>query len=72
MSSLSNNKVSLKSLSGLQLLYISSTMCSLWEEDEDSNGNGTECCVKILAEENITTLDELLKKVGQVPIPPYL
>lgn len=45
-----------------------------WEEDEDSDGNGTECKVQcVLADNNRSfTLQQLLETIGTVPIPPYL
>jgi len=42
-----------------------------WVEDENSHGNGTECIVECLVQNDIT-LSELLDSVGTVPIPPYL
>jgi len=42
-----------------------------WIEDENSNGNGTECIVECLVHDDIT-LSELLDNIGTVPIPPYL
>jgi S-adenosylmethionine:tRNA ribosyltransferase-isomerase len=42
-----------------------------WIEDENSNGNGTECVVECLTEDE-TTVAGLLESVGTVPIPPYL
>ena len=45
----------------------------LWEEDEHSNGNGTECTVRCIAhDESIKTVGDMLDAVGMVPIPPYL
>ena len=45
----------------------------LWEEDEHSNGNGTECTVRCIGhDDSITTLGDMLDAVGTVPIPPYL
>ena len=45
----------------------------LWEEDEHSNGNGTECTVRCIAhDESIKTVGDMLDAVGTVPIPPYL
>jgi len=41
----------------------------IWEEDEDSDGNGTECYVRIYSNQSI---EDYLKSVGTVPIPPYL
>lgn len=47
------------------LLY---SYCSVWEEDEDSCGNGTECYATILSEDS---LKDALNNFGTVPIPPY-
>ena len=46
----------------------------LWEEDEDSDGNGTECIVQCMMthEDDYRTLQQLLDDIGTVPIPPYL
>lgn len=45
----------------------------LWEEDEHSNGNGTECTVRCVShDDSIKTLGDMLDAVGTVPIPPYL
>mmetsp|Transcript_14909 Transcript_14909/g.30005 ORF Transcript_14909/g.30005 Transcript_14909/m.30005 type:complete len:514 (-) Transcript_14909:1815-3356(-) len=45
----------------------------LWEEDEHSNGNGTECTVRCIAhDDSIKTIGDMLDAVGMVPIPPYL
>ena len=41
-----------------------------WIEGEESNGNGTECTVRI--QDKNCTVSELLRSVGSVPIPPYL
>jgi len=43
-----------------------------WIEDEKSNGNGTECVVECVVDDDDITLCEFLDKVGTVPIPPYL
>lgn len=43
-----------------------------WIEDEHSQGKGTECIVECEAASEEASLDELLKKIGSVPIPPYL
>ena len=42
---------------------------SVWLEDEKSDGNGTECMVRILTELSVA---DFLEKEGSVPIPPYL
>jgi len=42
-----------------------------WIEDENSDGNGTECVVECLTED-VMTVACLLDSVGTVPIPPYL
>jgi S-adenosylmethionine:tRNA ribosyltransferase-isomerase len=42
---------------------------SIWHEDEKSDGNGTECMVRILSD---STVEEYLNDCGSVPIPPYL
>ena len=44
-----------------------------WIEDENSHGNGTECTVKVLVQDqSIADVSGLLRSVGSVPIPPYL
>ena len=43
-------------------------MHSVWEEDEKSDGNGTECLVRIRSP---VRLDAFLETNGNVPIPPY-
>mmetsp|Transcript_33015 Transcript_33015/g.76063 ORF Transcript_33015/g.76063 Transcript_33015/m.76063 type:complete len:693 (-) Transcript_33015:266-2344(-) len=42
-----------------------------WFEDEASNGNGTECIIECKTNDEVT-LNELLERIGTVPIPPYL
>jgi len=42
-----------------------------WIEDEMSQGNGTECVVKVIIDDEIT-LGKYLENAGQIPIPPYL
>ena len=44
-------------------------MYRIWEEDEKSDGNGTECYVRIQSDKS---LESYLSKNGSVPIPPYL
>lgn len=41
----------------------------IWEEDEKSDGNGTECFVRIKSRDSI---EDYLARAGSVPIPPYL
>ena len=41
----------------------------IWEEDEESGGNGCDCVVRIHSEDNIGTF---LASNGSTPIPPYL
>jgi len=41
----------------------------IWEEDEKSDGNGTECFVRIKSD---LSVEDYLSKAGSVPIPPYL
>jgi len=40
----------------------------IWEEDVKSDGNGTECVIRIL---ETMSLEEYLAVAGNVPIPPY-
>jgi S-adenosylmethionine:tRNA ribosyltransferase-isomerase len=40
----------------------------VWEEDEKSDGNGTECMVRVLG---TISMEEYLHVAGTVPIPPY-
>ena len=40
----------------------------VWEEDESSDGNGTECTARVLS---TISLEEYLHVAGTVPIPPY-
>jgi len=42
-----------------------------WIEDEQSNGNGTECIIECSVDDDIT-LSNFLDRVGSIPIPPYL
>jgi len=42
-----------------------------WIEDENSQGNGTECLVEFMVDDEIT-LGKYLENSGQIPIPPYL
>ena len=45
----------------------------VWQEDDKSNGNGTECIVRCISTTpSLTSLGDLLNAVGTVPIPPYL
>ena len=44
-------------------------MFSIWEEDEESGGHGTDCIVKVHSNDFIS---EFLSANGSVPIPPYL
>mmetsp|Transcript_4068 Transcript_4068/g.9411 ORF Transcript_4068/g.9411 Transcript_4068/m.9411 type:complete len:1141 (-) Transcript_4068:76-3498(-) len=41
----------------------------IWEEDEKSDGNGTECFVRIKSNDSV---EDYLASAGSVPIPPYL
>ena len=41
----------------------------IWEEEEESGGNGCDCVVRIHSQDNIGTF---LSSNGSVPIPPYL
>ncbi|KAL3933359.1 MAG: hypothetical protein SGBAC_010438 [Bacillariaceae sp.] len=41
----------------------------IWEEDEKSDGNGTECFVRIKSNDSV---EDYLTSAGSVPIPPYL
>ena len=41
----------------------------IWEEDEDSGGNGSHCIVKI---HSADVISDFLDQNGSVPIPPYL
>eukprot|EP00956_Cyclotella_meneghiniana_P040860 scaffold207397_cov52-Cyclotella_meneghiniana.AAC.5 len=41
----------------------------IWEEDDESGGNGSICTVKIHSEDNFS---DFLARHGTVPIPPYL
>lgn len=43
--------------------------CSIWEEEEESGGNGTDCVVRIHSNDVIS---DFLAVNGSVPIPPYL
>ena len=43
-------------------------MGSAWLEDEESNGNGTECLVRI---QSPLMVEDFLAQNGNVPIPPY-
>ena len=42
--------------------------CRVWEEDEDSGGDGMNCLVRIHSHD---TLEDFLRNNGSVPIPPY-
>jgi hypothetical protein len=42
---------------------------SIWEEEEESGGNGCDCIVRIRSSDDIGTF---LRSNGSVPIPPYL
>ena len=44
-------------------------MCRIWEEEEESGGNGSDCVVKIHSNDVIS---DFLSANGSVPIPPYL
>ena len=46
----------------------SSPSTRIWEEDEKSDGNGTECFVQI---DSNLSVEDYLNDVGSVPIPPY-
>ncbi len=41
----------------------------IWEEDNKSNGNGTECIIRIHSD---LSVEQYLNERGYVPIPPYL
>jgi S-adenosylmethionine:tRNA-ribosyltransferase-isomerase (queuine synthetase) len=41
----------------------------IWEEDDKSDGNGTECFVRIKSDASV---EDYLSEAGSVPIPPYL
>jgi len=49
-------------------VVVDQVLC-VWLEDEKSDGNGTECMVRILTELSVA---DFLEKEGSVPIPPYL
>ncbi len=51
------------------LITLCSFCDSIWEEEEESGGNGTNCTVKIYSNECI---GDFLNSNGSVPIPPYL
>jgi S-adenosylmethionine:tRNA ribosyltransferase-isomerase len=55
-------------LSSLRQL-IDFLMCSIWEEEEESGGNGSDCVVRIHSNDVIS---DFLSVNGSVPIPPYL
>ena len=44
------------------------TVLGIWEEDEQSDGNGLDCLVRI---QTSTSIQDFLNQSGSVPIPPY-